>query len=344
VSQLDVPDVPEDVVFDASQVQRALVNLLEDAEEERAWLQAGQRGMLNILEDFDVEREKAERAYREVVREMARTEAAEGELRRARDIAEAARAELEQTDAIRQARDAAEAARAELELANRELESFSYSVAHDLRAPLRAIDGFARILVEDHAASLDAEAQRVLGVVITNVGRMGQLLDGLLAFSRLGRADLSQADIDMDALVDDVDTDLRPPGSPPVDVEIGPLGHARGDPAMLRQVWVNLLANALKFAGGGPSPKITIERHDEPGEIVYSVADNGVGFDEQYASKLFGVFQRLHASSEFEGTGIGLAIVRRIVERHGGRVWAVGTVDAGATFYFTLTQGGSDGR
>jgi light-regulated signal transduction histidine kinase (bacteriophytochrome) len=338
------PDAAIDEDFDAGQVQRAMLNLLEDSAEERSWLEATQRGILNILDDFDIEREKAERAYREVVREMANRRAAEEELRLARDVAEAARAELEQTDIIRQARDAAEAARAELEQSNRELESFSYSVAHDLRAPLRAIDGFARILLEDQADRLDDEGRRVLGVVVGNVGRMGKLLDGLLDFSRLGRSGLTESDVDMDALVRGVEADLLPPGSPTVDLDIGDLGHVDGDPTMLRQVWANLLSNALKFTRDRARPQITIARHDDDAEAVFSIADNGAGFDMQYAPKLFGVFQRLHAATEFDGTGIGLAIVRRIVERHGGRTWAEGEIDHGSTFSFTLPGGGRHGE
>lgn len=312
-------DLSDEQAFSA-QVERALLNLLDDSAAERAMLEATQRGILNILDDFDLERQKSERAYRELTREMAGRKAAE--------------------DALRAAMAETEAARADLEVANRELESFSYSVAHDLRAPLRAIDGFARILVEDHGPQLDEEARRVLGVVVTNVGRMGELIDGLLAFSRLGRAGLTLADVDMDTLAHDVAAELQAADPRPVTVEIRPLGRVRCDPTMLRQVWANLLANARKFSRDRSPALVVVERRDEADEPTFAVRDNGVGFDMQYAAKLFEMFQRLHPASAFEGTGIGLALVRRVVERHGGRVWAEGEVERGATFTFTLPRGG----
>ncbi len=318
-------------------VQRALLNLLDDSADERTRLEGAQRGMLNLLDDFDIERSRAERAYRELTREMEGRKAAEDALQRALVAARVAE------ESSRGAKDTAETARADLERANAELESFSYSVAHDLRAPLRAIDGFSRILSEEHAGSLDDEGRRLLGVVISSVGRMGRLIDDLLAFSRLGRAGLSLADVDMAAMVNDVAAELwalEPDRS--VDVEVGALGHARCDRSMARQVWVNLLANSLKFTRPRETAHIVVDREDHGRETVYSIRDNGVGFDMRYAAKLFGVFERLHPTADFEGTGTGLAIVRRIVERHGGRVWADGVVDEGATFAFTLAPGGDD--
>ncbi|MFN2571375.1 MAG: ATP-binding protein [Gemmatimonadales bacterium] len=227
-----------------------------------------------------------------------------------------------------------------LEGTNAELESFSYSVSHDLRAPLRAIHGFARILIEDHRDQLGAEAQRLLGVIDQNTKRMGQLIDDLLAFSRLGRQELGTGLVDMrevtHAVADDIQRgELRNGG---LDFRIAALPPAQGDRALLRQVVSNLLQNAAKFTRGCPHARIEVGWRDEPDEIVYFVKDNGAGFDPRYMDKLFGVFQRLHRAEDFEGTGVGLAIVKRIVQRHGGRVWAEAKPDEGATFYFTLPR------
>ncbi len=226
-----------------------------------------------------------------------------------------------------------------LEGTNAELESFSYSVSHDLRAPLRAIHGFARILLEDHHAQLDPEAQRLLGVIDQNTRRMGQLIDDLLAFSRLGRTDLTTEPVDMKELTRLVADDVQRAESDrngTLEIRIDPLPPARGDRGLLRQVISNLMLNAAKFTRGRPSARIEVGSHPNGDEVVYYVKDNGAGFDGRYADKLFGVFQRLHSAEEFDGTGVGLAIVKRIVQRHGGRVWAEGAVNQGATFYFTL--------
>jgi PAS domain S-box-containing protein len=220
---------------------------------------------------------------------------------------------------------------------NAELESFSYSVSHDLRAPLRAIHGFARILLEDHRTQLDSEAQRILGVIDENTKRMGQLIDDLLTFSRLGRKELETARVDMTELVQGIADGLRRgEGDRALDVVIAALPPARGDRDLLRQAITNLLQNALKFTRQRATARIAVGTRADGGETVYFVKDNGAGFDQRYAGKLFGVFQRLHRIDEFEGTGVGLAIVQRIIHRHGGRVWAEGKVDEGAAFYFTL--------
>jgi len=226
-----------------------------------------------------------------------------------------------------------------LEGINAELESFSYSVSHDLRAPLRAIHGFARILLEDHHAQLQPEAQRLLGVIDQNTRRMGQLIDDLLAFSRLGRTDVATGPVDMTALTQMVADEIQRGetgrnGS--LEIRIDPLPPARGDRGLLRHVMSNLLQNAAKFTRDRASARIEVGARLDGGQTVYYVKDNGAGFDARYADKLFGVFQRLHSTEQFDGTGVGLAIVKRIVQRHGGRVWAEGKVDQGATFYFTL--------
>jgi two-component system, sensor histidine kinase and response regulator len=226
---------------------------------------------------------------------------------------------------------------AELEAANKELESFSYSVSHDLQAPVRAISGFSNILLEDFSSQMPVEAQVILGKVAGSAGRMGQLIKDLLAFSRLGRQPLSKRTVDMAALVQEVADDLiqREPGRR-IELRVAELPDCLGDPSLLKQVFINLLSNALKFTRQREQAKIEVGCRTENGERVYFILDNGVGFDMRYAEKLFGVFQRLHKADEFEGTGVGLSIVGRIIQRHGGRIWADAEVDKGATFHFVL--------
>ncbi|HVK15035.1 MAG TPA: PAS domain-containing protein [Gemmataceae bacterium] len=223
---------------------------------------------------------------------------------------------------------------AELEAANKELEAFSYSVSHDLRAPLRAIDGFTRILVRDHGPALPAEAQELLADVRRNAAQMGQLVDDLLTFSRLGRRALRIQRVDMADLVCECLDQLRP--TPPARVRVADLPPAVADRALLKQVWLNLLTNALKYAGKREAIHVDIGALPGAGAPTYFVKDNGVGFDMRYAHKLFGVFQRLHRAEDYEGTGVGLATVQRIVHRHGGKVWAESEPDRGATFFFRL--------
>lgn len=233
----------------------------------------------------------------------------------------------------------------ELASVNKELESFSYSVAHDLRAPLRAISGFSGMVLEDYAAALDKEGLRLLGVVRDNAIRMGALIDDLLAFSRLSRQRMSPREVDMAALVATVIDDLMqslPEGTVRPIVE--PLPKAIGDATLLRQVWANLIGNALKYSRKTEHPRVEVGSIWTPAErsgVVYFVRDNGVGFDMSHANKLFGVFQRLHRVDEFEGTGVGLAIVHRVITRHGGRIWAESSVGQGATFYFTMPPDGT---
>ncbi|MGC1411585.1 MAG: GAF domain-containing protein [Acetobacteraceae bacterium] len=225
---------------------------------------------------------------------------------------------------------------AHLEDANNELDAFAHSVSHDLRAPLRAIDGFSRILLEDYSEKLDSEGKRVIGVVRGSAARMAQMIDDILAFSRVGRTKLRATDVDMQAAVRVAIRDLEPAtAGRRVDFELGELPPAHGDTAMLQQVWANLLGNAVKYTAPRDRAVITIGAELRDGVTVYFVRDNGVGFDMQYVDKLFGAFQRLHGS-EFPGTGVGLSIVRRIITRHGGRAWAQSEVQKGATFFFSV--------
>ena len=226
-----------------------------------------------------------------------------------------------------------------LQIVNRELESFSYSVSHDLRAPLRAIDGYGQMLEEDYAAKLDDEGRRLLGVVREGAGQMGRLIDDLLNFSQVGRKPVARDRVDVDALVREVVAAVVPPEAK-IRVEIGELPPVTGDRALLKQVWTNLVSNAVKYSGKSEQPTVQIGARREGAEQIYSVRDNGAGFDMRYYDKLFGVFQRLHRADEFEGTGVGLAIVQRIVVRHGGRVWAEGALGQGACFSFTLPAEG----
>ena len=237
---------------------------------------------------------------------------------------------------------------AQLKAANNELESFSYSVAHDLRAPLRAMDGFSRLVVEDFAPLLPDEAQRYLHLVRENAQQMGHLIDDLLTFARLSRQPVNRQPVHTADLVEQVVKDLQHDREGrAVHIAINDLPVCQADPALLRQVFANLLSNALKFTRTREEARIEVRSQTDDGEPVYVVKDNGVGFDMQYMGKLFGVFQRLHRAEEYEGTGVGLAIVQRIIHRHGGRIWAEAEVDKGAAFYFTLggdSHGGGSGR
>ena len=228
----------------------------------------------------------------------------------------------------------------QIEVANKELEAFSYSVSHDLRAPLRHVTGFVELLNKRDLGALDEKSRHYLQVISEAAQKMGNLIDDILVFSRMGRAEMMKARVLSDQLVREVINELKEETwGRDIIWEIAPLPVVVGDAAMLRQVWVNLISNALKYTSTRPQARIEIGAiSGEPMETLFYIKDNGVGFDMKYVDKLFGLFQRLHDAEEFAGTGVGLANVQRIIHRHGGRVWAEGVVDGGASFRFSLPK------
>ena len=289
----------------SDETQSAILNILEDFTGEKMRLEESQRAMLNILDDFDVERTK--------------TEAANEGLRDA-------------FDSLRRAKEVADAA-------NRELEAFSYSVSHDLRSPLRAIDGFSKALLDGYQNLLDERGKDYLQRVRAATQRMGQLIDDLLKLSRLTRGGMNITQVDLSAMAREVAAELQKsnPGRQ-VSFRIADGIGAMCDGHLLKVVFENLLGNAWKFTGNKEQATIEFATTQADGAPAYFIRDDGAGFDMAYSDKLFATFQRLHLDREFPGTGIGLSLVQRIIHRHGGKVWAEGAVDQGATFYFTLTS------
>ena len=226
---------------------------------------------------------------------------------------------------------------AQLEAVNRELEAFTYSVSHDLRAPLRAINGYAEILNEDYGSQLDEEGKRIMVNINYNATKMGTLIDDLLTFSRLGRKQIQKTEVDMNELTKDVLIEMNKFIPHNAEIKIGKLHNLKADYGLLHQVLFNLISNAIKYSSKKKNPVVEISSQEKNGEIIFSVKDNGAGFNMKYLDKLFGVFQRLHSQEEFDGIGVGLAIVQRIITKHEGRIWAEGKVNEGATFNFSLT-------
>ncbi len=229
---------------------------------------------------------------------------------------------------------------AELEAANRELENFAYAISHDLRAPLRAVNGFAQMLVEDYGPALPVEARRQLAVIRDRALHMGKLIDGLLVLSRAGSQALEKIPVEVAAVVRGVLDELGPDlEGRRVEVKLGVLPRCQADPTLLKQVFMNLLSNALKYTRRRDAARVEVGALEQGSECVYYVRDNGAGFDMRYQDRLFRVFQRLHRAEDFEGIGVGLSVVQRIVQRHGGRIWAEAAVEQGAAFYFTMGEG-----
>ena len=224
----------------------------------------------------------------------------------------------------------------ELKNTNKELEAFTYSVSHDLRTPLRAVNGYAQMLNEDYSPKLDAEAKRLIDNIKYNATKMGMLIDDLLAFSKLGRKEIQKSNIDMNELTKEVLVGINKAIAHSAEIKMGNLHSTKADYSLLYQVMLNLISNAVKYSSKKAHPLVEIFSEEKNGEIIFSVKDNGVGFDMHFVHKLFGIFQRLHKSKDFEGTGVGLAIVQRIISKHGGKVWAEAEFEKGATFNFAL--------
>ena len=293
--------------------QKAVLNILDDSHAEQLRLADTQRAVINILDDFEIEKSNVERINIELRNEVAERARAEESLQRANAAADEA---------------------------NQELEAFSYSVAHDLRAPLRSVDGFSLALLEDYGDSLDDTAKTYCGHVREAAQHMARLIDDLLSLSRVTRAELNRSRIDLAAVARDVIAQLqRDEPDRAVDLIAPTSLLAHGDVKLVKVALTNLLGNAWKFTGKTADARIELGEILESGHPVYFIRDNGAGFDMAYADKLFEVFQRLHTVAEFEGTGIGLATVQRVIRRHGGRIWAEGAVGRGATFYFTIKEG-----
>lgn len=291
---------------------RSTLDKLEGPKEERERMRDLHRATLNLLEDVEVERIR----YQETQRAL-----------------------LNILEDVEEERLMVERTKARLEASNDELEAFSYSISHDLRAPLRAIRGLSQAVLEDYSPSLDEGGRRYLALINENAVKMSDLIDDLLEFSRLGSEPLDVSEVDLGTLVRNAFEEIRT--SEPereISIVVNPVPRVRGDGAMLRQAMVNLVSNAIKYTRQKERATIEFGHYAQRHEDVFFIKDNGVGFDMQYVEKVFSVFSRLHPTSEFEGTGVGLALVRRIIERHGGRIWAEGAVDEGATFNFTLPR------
>jgi len=328
----------DDPSGDAQSVARAVLNILDDFGDERSRGADTQRAVLNILDDFGDERTRSADTQRAVLNilddfgiEMIRLAATQRAILNVLDdsageLSERVKAE----QALRHAKNAAESA-------SRELEAFSYSVAHDLRAPLRGIDGFSQALVKEYRERLDDTGIDYLHRIRNAAQRMSQLIDDLLRLSQVGRTAIARESVDLSTMANALLADLQQQEpARQVGVVIAPGLRVHADPHLMQVVLTNLLSNAWKFTAPQSEARIEVGLDAQRGEAAMFVRDNGVGFDMEYAGKLFGAFQRLHAMHEFAGTGVGLATVKRIIERHGGRIWADAAPDRGATFYFTL--------
>jgi light-regulated signal transduction histidine kinase (bacteriophytochrome) len=293
--------------------QKALLNILEDNDSSIKFGEQTQKSLINILEDYNVDKSVLSDSQKAVINIL--------------DDFQIEKIKVEQTNQ-------------ELILSNKELEAFSYTVSHDMRAPSRAINGFARIFEKKYADKLDEEGKALLNTIISEAIRMGQLIDDLLAFSRLGRKEVQKVKTDANAIVNAVLEELvrEQEEYKKTKVIVNSLPHITCDMVLMRQVFTNLISNAMKFSSKKENAIVEIGYKEEGENFIFYIRDNGAGFDMKYYNKLFGVFQRLHDSHEFQGTGIGLAIVNRIVTRHGGKVWAESQLNIGSTFYFSIPK------
>ncbi len=338
-TRLEPLEGDEEKVKNFEDVQRATLNILEDFDAEKKRLEQVQSATLNLLEDFDAEKKRLEDVQRATINilddfnsEKARSEQSQRALL---NILEDMDVEKRKVAEVNQ----------QLETVNKELEAFTYSVSHDLRAPLRHMDGFSKLLMEESGAQLSEDARRYLGRIREGALRMGSLIDDLLNLARVGRKELTPQLTALSSLVTEVLADLKAETEGrEVDWKVGSLPFVECDPPLVKQVFANLLSNALKFTRPRSRAVIEVGTLDQDGRSAIFVRDNGVGFSMKYADKLFGVFQRLHRQEDFEGTGVGLATVRRIIQKHGGRIWAEAQLDQGATFYFNLGSMEDDGQ
>jgi light-regulated signal transduction histidine kinase (bacteriophytochrome) len=312
-------------------LQKAMMNILEDAEVERNKYEKTQNALMNMLEDIHDEHEESMLTQRAMINLL---DDVNSDRMRFKDLEKSMINILED---IEEEHNKLVTANETMEAANRELEAFSYSVSHDLQIPLRAVNGFSRALLEDYAAILGDDGKHSIDMIMKYTEKMANLIRDLLAFSRLGRRQITETYVDMEDLVREAYSDFALSISGrDILFKVDHLPRASCDRAMIYQVYSNLISNALKFTTGIQRPEILAGSYTEKGENVYYVRDNGAGFDMRYYNRLFGIFERLHSENEFEGTGVGLALVHRIITKHGGRVWAEGEAGKGASFYFTL--------
>ncbi len=305
-------------------VQSATLNLLEDFDAQKKQQEGVQRATINILEDFNSEKDRSGQSQRALLNILEDIDVEKNKVAKVNQELETVNKELERRSG-------------ELEVMNKELEAFTYSVSHDLRAPLRHVDGFSRLLLEEYGEKLGPEGKRMLERVRQGTQNMGQLVDDLLNLSRVSRREVNPVVTSLNSILEEVLTELKPTcQGRQVEFRAGPLPFAQCDPGLIRQVFTNLLSNAIKFTRPRESAVIEVGQTLQDGHDVLYVRDNGAGFSMKYADKLFGVFQRLHRAEDFEGTGVGLVTVQRIIQKHGGRIWAEAEIDKGATFYFTL--------
>lgn len=336
------PPVIDDSTARENELTMALLNIMEDFNEEKRLLERSQKALLNILEDFEYDKlllEQSQRAMLNLLEDSVEEKDHMGYTKMAlmNILSDYNDKNEELTNSGKLLEEKVEERTHELKKSNEELESFSYSVSHDLRAPLRAINGYASVLKEDFFDKLNDEGKRTIETIVRNATKMAGLIDDILMFSQLGRQQLQLEEIDMNRAFESAISDsLKEKGDRDVEIRIDKLATASGDRSMVNQLIFNLVSNAFKYSRHQEKTIIEIKGIESDKGYVYSVKDNGVGFNMAYKSKLFGVFQRLHKEREFEGTGVGLAIAQRVVSHHKGEIWANSDIGKGATFYFTL--------